>query len=260
MNAWSPAALAAVTLVILSAAVPAGAQTAPLLRSPQATRAELEAQLAHVEVVASADSSDADTRMRRRYEAKLLRERLQGGDFHAGDRIAVTLRADTVVSDTVIVRGGGEVVIGQLPEISLRGVLRSELESHLTVQVARYVREPEISATPLIRLAILGEVRSPGYFSVPADILVSDLVMLAGGPTATANLQKISVKRGSQELWGIHDVRVALNSGLTLDQMSLQAGDEFTIAARPQRNLQSIFAIVGGVTGILYTVIALTSR
>jgi protein involved in polysaccharide export with SLBB domain len=83
-----------------------------------------------------------------------------------------------------------------------------------------------VSATPLLRVAVLGQVRSPGYYYTPADVLLSDVIMKAGGPATDADMNKAIIRRGGETIWNAQDTRTALSDGLSLDRLHLRAGDE----------------------------------
>ena len=104
-------------------------------------------------------------------EAFLLRSRLKRGDFQDGDRIVVELlgSASTIATvmprnDTLILRAGKVLQLPQMAELSLEGVLRSELNARISSYLAKYVLDSSVKTTPLIRLAVLGQVRAPNYY------------------------------------------------------------------------------------------------
>src|SRR5687768_9525071 len=143
-----------------------------------ASRATLEASAAAAES-ASAAATTQPLREAKRAEAWTLRERLRLGDFHPGDRIALIVEGHPTLSDTLAVRSGRVISLPDLPEIPLVGVLRSELQAHLTREIGRFVRDPKVRVVPLMRVAVLGQVGRPGYYALPADALLSDAIMIA---------------------------------------------------------------------------------
>ena len=66
----------------------------------------------------------------------------------------------------------------------------------------------------------------PGFYVVPADLLVQDALMIAGGPAGDANLEKMRIERGSTAILEGEMMQEAMRQGRTLDQLSLQAGDQ----------------------------------
>lgn len=192
--------------------LPATAPTGPVT---EVTRAELEARRA------SLPSGSP--------EAKLIEARLRDGDFNVGDRILIRVLEDSALNDTFPVRAGRMLQLPVVQEIPLTGVLRSELDAYLQERIGRILRNPTVEAEPLMRLAVLGGVRSPGYYNVPADLLLSDLVMVAGGPVGEVRLDKSQIKRYGEEIVDKESVRYALTSGTTLDRLNLAGGDEVAI-------------------------------
>jgi len=239
-----------------TAAVPAA--VADTEHAP-ATRQALEARAAAAEQAAT--SGPADQRAANRQEAAVLRERLRNGDFQVGDRIALTILGGAApMVDTAIVRDGRTLVLPNLPEIPLQGVLHSEISEYLTTQLSRYIKQPTVQATPLIRLAVLGEVKAPGFFAMPTDILVSDAIMRAGGPTGQADLNKTTIKRGTAEVWSDKALREAIASGMTLDQLSLRPGDQLVVAPRSNRSLVQILQVTGILLGVGLSIYTISRR
>jgi hypothetical protein len=106
-----------------------------------------------------ASASDAGLRTRKQAEAEMLRARLRDGDFNVGDRIYVEMRGgQQPFADSVTVRPGRVISLPDMPDIPLQGVLRSELQDHLTREVGRYIRNPDVRARTFIRVAVLGAI------------------------------------------------------------------------------------------------------
>jgi protein involved in polysaccharide export with SLBB domain len=223
------------------------------------TRAQLEALLARSEGEAQRASS-TEVREEKRAEADRIRARLRDGDFNVGDRIAILIRGDTSMSDTVTVRAGRVIQLRNLPDISLQGVLHSELDGYLTKQIALYVKHPEVDATALLQLAVLGPVGRPGFYSVPIDMTLTDLIMLAGGPGAGSNINKTEVRRDNKVAYKDKAVRRALTTGMTLDQMSLRAGDQIVVGQGGKTDWLRIVQIGSIAAGMLVSIYALSHR
>jgi SLBB domain-containing protein/polysaccharide biosynthesis/export protein len=223
-------------------------------RRSQATRTELESAAAAAERVARS-THDGKLRERKADEAQRIRERLREGDFQPGHRIYLVVSTDSALTDTFTVRSDRKLLLPNLPEISLAGVLDSELESYLTTQVSKYVRNPTVRATGLLRIAITGAVGRPGFYSVPTDALLSDVVMLAGGPTGVAELRKSVVRRGSNVVLRSGAVDEAFRSGLTVSDVAMRPGDEVEVPDKTQRGWAKIAASVGAVSGLVFGIV-----
>ena len=190
-------------------------------------------------------------------QSAAIRQRLRDGDFQVGDRIVVTVVANETRTDTLIVRPGRIIELPGKITIPLTGVLRSELQTLVETEVLKFVKAHQVVATPLMRLAILGHVARPGYFAFASDIPLTDAIMSAGGPSATADLERSIVRRGNQEYRSAKDTKAAIAKGLTLDQFGLTAGDELIVGERREMLSSSALRIIGVVTSLVTLGIAL---
>jgi protein involved in polysaccharide export with SLBB domain len=215
------------------------------VRRAQASRSELQALAADRELTTPS-------------EAEALRQRLAEGDFQAGDRIVLQVAGESTLTDTFTVRTGRVLALPNLPEMSLKGVLRSELDGYLTKQIGQYIRNPDVDATSLIRVAVLGGVTRPGFYNLPAEMLVSDAVMSAGGPVANADVRKTVVRRGQVEVVSRKRVQDAYARGVSLDQLNLHGGDEIVVGQRSGGTMGAL-QTAGLISGILFGVAAAAS-
>ena len=221
-----------------------------------AARRELEAAAERSESAALA-TTDANNRARLQAEARMLRLRLAEGDFQVGDRIVVRVAGDSTLRDTLTVRAGMVLPLGQYGDVSLRGVLRQDLRQHLSTALARYIREPRVEALTLVRVAVIGAVARPGYYHVAGDALMTDLVMLAGGPSSEGDLARISVRRNAGELIADDAVRTAVASGRTVADLGLRAGDEIVVGERKRRSVGSMLQVLSALSAVAIGLVAI---
>src|ERR1044072_2536722 len=121
--------------------------------------------------------------------------------FQVGDRVLLHVEGDSALSDTFTVVAGPAIRLPDIGEISLAGVCRTDLESHLQHELSRYIKDAVVQARALIRVSVVGEVAHPGFYAVPIDLVLPDALMLAGGATQTARVDKLRVVRGTAPLW-----------------------------------------------------------
>ena len=238
-------------LMVSAFAADASAQTTDV-RGLHMKRSELEAALASYEQAASASGYSGEMRARARREADLIRARLQDGDFQVGDRIILRIEGEDQIPDTVVVEPQQVISLPQIGNISLAGVLRSELQDHITTELSRYIRDPRVTADALIRLGILGAVSRPGFFVLPSALLMEDALMIAGGPSQNAELDKVRVERGDDTVWEDDDLQEAMLAGRTLDQLSLRAGDRIIVPEESGSILTQLRAFVYVVPPLIY--------
>ncbi len=179
--------------------------------------------------MASSPAYSVTLRQQARFEAELVRRRLDEGDFQVGDRILLSVENEPALSDTFTVDPGRLLTLPTIGDVSLTGVLRSELKSHLDVQISQFLREPIVRARSLIRISVLGGVGQPGFYTVPGEMLLTGAIMLAGGPSPEARIEDIRVERGTQRIWEAGAHQEAIAEGQTLDQLGIRAGDRIFV-------------------------------
>src|SRR5204863_10051258 len=110
--------------------------------------------------------------------------------------------------------------------------------------LAKYLRNPQLRAVPLVPLAILGSVGAPGYYYLSADLVLRDVVMRAGGPAPSGDIRKTVVRRGGETIWNVAQVRTAMADGLSVDQLHLRAGDEIFIPEERRYHFTTVLTVL----------------
>ena len=182
--------------------------------------------------------------------------------FQVGDRILLHVEGDSALSDTFTVVAGPALRLPAIGEISLAGVRRTDLEAHLTRELGRYIKDPVVQARALIRISVVGEVTRPGYYAVPSDLVVADALMVAGGATKDARVDRLRILRGDASLWSGNALQTEIARGATLENLGIRAGDRIQVPGG-QRDPESKWRILGIIVGTVASavgVIALTHR
>ncbi len=242
----------AALVALLGTVTPSAAQSgdSPNTLGLGATRPILEARAARLEQ--AAQSADAVR------EAAAIRTRLARGDFRVGDRILLTVEGEKDLSDTFTVGLGGQLTLPLIGNVPLEGVLRSELQDYLTRRLAQNLRDPEVRTRAFVRLSVQGAVTHPGYYGVPADALLSDALMAAGGTMQEANLSRLRIERDGKPLWEGKALQQAIAEGRTLDGAGLVAGDQVIVPRRSGATAGDVLRLVGVLVTIPVTIYTLT--
>jgi hypothetical protein len=245
-------------LVLLLAFLPGGilAQSSIGEMRRQATRDELE-RAAKAAESASMQQRDEKVRDKLRADAAAIRERLQNGDFIPGDRIMLLVQGDSALSDTFTVRGDRMLPLPNIPPISLQGVLDSELETHLTKELLKYIKTVSLEATPLVRISLLGFPQS-NFYTVPVDQAITDVITAAGGwgsATAVAH-DKAVVRRNGKVFLDAKATAAAVREAKTVGDMALRDGDELYLPDKSNAgfNWQAAFGAASAVTGLIWAI------
>ena len=182
--------------------------------------------------------------------------------FQVGDRILLRVEGDSALSDTFTVVAGPALRLPAIGEISLAGVRRNDLEAYLTRELGRYIKDPVVQARALIRVSVLGEVVRPGYYALPVDMVLADALMVAGGATQLARVDRLNIQRGTSSLWGGNALQWQIARGATLEDLGILAGDRIEVPMGrhdPESKWRILGIIVGSVATVV-GVIALTRR
>jgi polysaccharide export outer membrane protein len=175
--------------------------------------------------------------------------------FQVGDRILLRVEGDSVLSDTFTVVTGPALRLPEIGEISLAEVPRSDVETYLARELGRYIKDPTVEARALIRISVVGEVTRPGFYAVPIDLVLPDALMLAGGATSDARIDRVSVMRGKTSLLNEAALQAAVARGATLDELGMRAGDRIQVPNGQRNDPESKWRIAGLVlTGLATTV------
>ena len=143
------------------------AQRAPQQTLFRATRTELAGRVSTLESQTAGSQLKGDAKVQALKELATLRNRLTRGDFQVGDRFLFTLTIDSSRTDTVVVRDNNTVTVTSLPDLSLNGVVRSELDGVLETHVLRYLKNARVRTVPLTSMSISGAVRDLAFIGHP---------------------------------------------------------------------------------------------
>ena len=121
------------------------------------------------------------------------------GVMRAGDVLDIVVYREREMSGKYLIDSRGIVQIPGLGDITAAGLTPTEIKQRLSEQlVRRGVANPEIAVSPLIRVSVLGEVRTPGLHPVDPGTTLIQLLTISGGPTDRANLRRAYVVRETQ--------------------------------------------------------------
>jgi protein involved in polysaccharide export with SLBB domain len=183
------------------------------------------------------------------------------GTLRTGDRILLTVEGEPTLSDTFTVRPGPEIELPSYGAIGLEGVRRDDLQENMTRKLSRFIKNPVVHARALVRVAVLGEVNHPGFYSVPTDAMFADVINAAGGPTHDADLKKLHIDRVGVIIAQGQPLQRALASGATLEQRDVESGDEIILPRGHDTETRvRIISLLVGIPLAVVTVLLLVRR
>lgn len=118
------------------------------------------------------------------------------GVLRSGDVLKISVFRDKELSGEYPIDARGYVQIPGLGVIKAAGLEPTDVTDRLRLAlIERGFARPEISVQPLIRVSVLGEVRSPNVYPIDPGTSLLQLLTVAGGPTDRARLQDTRVIR-----------------------------------------------------------------
>jgi polysaccharide export outer membrane protein len=153
----------------------------------------------------------------------------------AGDIINISVFPAEEFSREVTVQPDGTMEIPLLGSIKVQGLNVQDLQNILIAKFSKYVSNPQITVNvrkfAAHKVAIIGQIHSPGYYEYREGLRLLDLVAQAGGLGEYAKTSKVRIFRQTKEPDGkIKEVLVYAELGKALKgdcekNLILQSGD-----------------------------------
>lgn len=120
-----------------------------------------------------------------------------------------------------------------------------------------------------IKVAVWGYVRFPGYYIIPDNCSIIDLISRAGGPTEDANLDDIRVtkiKSGTKSVmykYNYNDMLWEDDLKAEIDYVQIEAGDVISVPGEPRyfgrENFQFFFSIFTSLATLAILIFSVTN-
>ena len=170
-----------------------------------------------------------------------------------GDILKVDVWGHQEYSGQFLVDQMGRLQFPVLGDIDVRSLTVYDLRDRLKQGLETLFRSPFVTITPLFRMAVIGEVRSPGLYTVDPTLSVLDVVAMAGGPLPSGNMGKVRLLRGGTE------ERLSFDRAGSLQEMGVRSGDQVVVPKKgftaQDLNLLLTLAQLGLTVAVLVTTI-----
>ena len=129
-------------------------------------------------------------------------ERPSGKEYiiGVGDVIDISVWENPDLNKEVIVRPDGKISFPLINDVRAQGLTITELDDEITLRLKDYIKYPDVSVSLKkiggSRIIVLGEVGSPGVYSIEDRKTVLEAIALAGGFTRDAVLNSVIVIKG----------------------------------------------------------------
>ena len=148
-----------------------------------------------------------------------------------GDVIDISVWENPDLNKEVIVRPDGKISFPLINDVAAEGLTISQLDEEITSKLKDYIKYPDVSVSLKkiggSRIIVLGEVGSPGVYSLEDRKTVLEAIALAGGFTKDAVLNSVIVIKGGLEHPKAIRVNLAsaLRKGRLKEDINLSAQD-----------------------------------
>jgi polysaccharide export outer membrane protein len=118
-----------------------------------------------------------------------------------GDVIALSVVGQTALSSTYTVGADGTITVPDAGIVAVAGLTAQQAAVAVTTKLATILQDPRVSVivvTRFIEVSLLGEVKSPGKYSVQSGDGVANAIALAGGLTEFADDTSIFLIRAGE--------------------------------------------------------------
>lgn len=177
----------------------------------------------------------------------------KGDLLRPGDVIKLNVWREPEWSGEFAVDESGVAVLPRLGATHVTNMTADSLRRFLVDSLGRYLRNPSIEVVPLRRVQVLGAVRTPGLYPVPATVTIADVLALAGGAVAEGKPDQAVLRRDGK------DMKIKLNGSTRLADTPIRTGDQIFV---PQRGWISRNAglVAAGLSAATTLVVALLLR
>lgn len=156
-----------------------------------------------------------------------------------GDIVKIVLFGHDELSGEYPVDENDSLLLPIVGSMSVRGLTISELRTRIRREFGQLYTQSFVSITPLFRVAVLGEVMSPGLYNVDPTMTVYDVLARAGGPSREARIGAMRLVRGGNQF--SFSLSAEAVGRATIRELGVRSGDQFYI---PRRRFTEQSAII----------------
>ena len=147
--------------------------------------------------------------------------------FTPGDAIRISTFPDTTSflhNKTFPIDDQGFADFPIVNKINVSKMTTEQIVAFLKDTYKSYLRSPNISVKPVVRISLLGGFTRPGLYYVDLDNSLWEVIRLSGGPILEEGLDEMKWERSGDEQKG--DLTQYFETGISLRRMGFRSGDQ----------------------------------
>ena len=166
-----------------------------------------------------------------------------------GDVLRLRIWREPDLSGEFTIDESGVVTLPKLGAVRAVDEPVAALRTRIISSFAQYVTQP-VEVTPVLRVRVLGAVRTPGIYKVEPTMTLSDAIALAGGTAPTGDENRAKLIRDGRTL------DVTLTRDAILADSPLRPGDQVFVPERSwlSRNPGVIAGAVSATATLIWAV------
>ncbi|HET7601924.1 MAG TPA: polysaccharide biosynthesis/export family protein [Gemmatimonadales bacterium] len=152
---------------------------------------------------------------------------MTNAQLRPGDVLRITVWRQPELSGEFHVLQSGTIGHPLYQSIMAVGTPLPELTERIRTYLTRLVNDPQVVIEPLVSVAVGGEVRTPGLYTLPLGTTISQAIAQAGGGGDEGSLRNVRlIRNGQREQIDLADLRVNRASE------PVQSGDQIFVSRR----------------------------
>jgi len=183
-----------------------------------------------------------------------------------GDTVEITVYRNDDLKKTIKIDKAGKIMFPLVGDVIVVDRTIYSVRDELQKRLADYLVNPQVSITVTTvlsqKILVLGEIKSPGVFTLDLDLSITEAILKAGGPTADAKITDIylirrtatSAEPGRKSEMVRFDMKTAITTGNFANNIQLRNGD---IVYVPTLAISDVGNFMAHVASIISPIVAI---
>lgn len=156
-----------------------------------------------------------------------------------GDAVKIVVWRNPELSGEIPIANNGALQHPLYQTVIVAGISLDSVTARVGTFLGQYTTNPQFVVQPEFRIVVRGEVRSPALYTVPLETTLGAAIAIAGGPTESAQLRKVTLVRNH------HSYRLDLSDpAAPWTSVQIRSGDQIVIGRKSNLFFGTILPLV----------------
>lgn len=171
-----------------------------------------------------------------------------------GDAVRLAIKNEPELSADYPVLSDGTVMLPLVGVVHVSDTEFDVVEQRVRAAYAREMTDPVLVLMPVVRVAVLGEVRVPGLYLLDGTFDVTEALARAGGLTPSGSMDRISLLRDGRSR------RLEQSADIPVPMVPILPGDQLVVGRRSWFAENSTVLVGAGTSVLVAALTALLVR